>query len=126
MQQCGPVVLRLRNDVQLRSTLTLGDSLDLAITSQFPDPCFFPAPLVAPAAGVIPLQPGGGGIDPLDTNQIHEASPHPYAEVQIFGGLRNTDVREVVCTMGYEPPSSTLDHLGRSQIPVVETSEMTP
>jgi hypothetical protein len=124
LQQYGPVVLVLKPEVGLRASLTLGDSLDLAVAPQFPDPCFFPEPVLDPGLGAFPLTPRGN--DPLAASELHEASPHPYAEVQVFGGIRLADVREVVCTMGYSPPRSTMEQLDPSGVDMATTPEMAP
>jgi len=110
--QYGDVVVRLKRSVRPRSRFVIGDSLDHTITHASP-PVFAPEPVDRPSLLAL-IAP----IDPLDCPSLADASPLPYryAEAQIYGGVRLSDVEEFVFTLGTRPDANTQNLLKRHRI----------
>jgi hypothetical protein len=102
IRQYGDVVLRLRSDVRARTTFTFGDTLDAA-TALSPSPPFAPSPLLRPH--VLSLD---STRDVLASPLAHRAvdARYGYIEAQIHGGVRLSDVYEVVFTLNIDPGRS--------------------
>lgn len=105
--QYGEVIVRLGASVRARTTFVVGDSLDFALWRS-PNPAFVPQPVIRPNRLAI-IAP----IDPLDCVGLGDASPQPYryAEAQIYGGVRISDVSQFVYTLGTGPDPATAARL---------------
>jgi hypothetical protein len=120
IQQYGEVVLRLRTYVRRRATFVMGDSLDHAL-HQFTEPAFVPQPVVDPQP--LALMP----YDVLDASSLGDACPpHRYAEAQIYGGLRPSDVSQAVYTLGTAPTPSAVAWLDRLRVQWTTTTDSGP
>lgn len=86
----GEVEFRLKPEVKLRSTMTVGDSLGMFGGDE--------------AVGTPVLNPDLEGIDSNGTAPVrNDPTAIEYIEVQIQGGLKLSDVKDVVLHVGYQP-----------------------
>lgn len=116
IEQYGSVVVRLRPEIMARSTVTWGDSLDAVVIG----------------AGIGPRPFGVGAIESWsdaweDINRLSwflsdeiktiddVMGPTNYVEAQIYGGVRISDIEEVVFRM--RPPAKLLRKLDAAGIP---------
>jgi hypothetical protein len=101
--QYGDIVVRLKPSTRSRAKFVVGDSLDYAI-AQPTGPVFVPQPINRPSwLGLI------APTDPLDCADLADASPLPYryAETQIYGGVRLSDIAGLIFTLGTAPDPAT-------------------
>lgn len=103
----GDAILRLRRDVNFRTSFTFGDSLDeIAVWS--PQPPFCPQPLARPT--ILGLD---GRCDLLGAGQLWEATRCGYVEAQIHGAVTTRDVEEIVFTLSIQPGLSMREEMQR-------------
>lgn len=94
--QYGKVVLELSEDIQERTTFTIGDSLDH--TRHGTEPWLAPMPVLQPRLGAAHTE-----IDISACAGCSQASPCGYAEAQIHGGVTLGDIARIVFTGGAAP-----------------------
>jgi hypothetical protein len=130
MPQYGGVSIALKPEVKDRSTFTLGDSLDDAKprgmqASPVRDPAQPETSFQSPGSrGEYSMNVKGNGSNSNDFQVSEKATPKmkytpPYTEVQIFGGLKTSDIQEVRVYEGHKVSPKVVKALQEQGVRVV-------
>jgi hypothetical protein len=114
----GDARIILKDDVRARSTMTVSDSLqnDHVLPRPMNDVHYDVVPFAAGEERGFPRDMWASMIDPLSKGDLSD-TPLAYMEAQIHGGLKSSDIAEVIFNDGHIPSEALQAKLADAGIP---------